>query len=249
MDTSIDSRLARERDYHNQRFADETREAQGKYYAAVKDGAERFDSELHRLARSADILEYGCGNDPKLFSVAATSRSATGIDISDVAVAHAAERAEQAGLANTGFHTMNAEQMTFADNSFDLVFGRGIIHHLDTDRSFAEIARVLRPHGTALFWEPLGHNLLLSLYRVMTPEARTPDEHPLLRADFDLAHRHFGEVALSFFGLTTILSVPFRDTKLGDAILGVASVVDRAMFRIPGMKWQAWHCLMEMRMS
>jgi SAM-dependent methyltransferase len=139
--------------------------------------------------------------------------------------------------------------MTFADNSFDLVFGRGIIHHLDTDRSFAEIARVLRPHGTALFWEPLGHNLLLSLYRGMTPEARTPDEHPLLRADFDLAHRHFGDVALSFFGLTTILSVPFRDTRLGDAILGVASVVDRAMFRIPGMKWQAWYCLMEMRMS
>jgi SAM-dependent methyltransferase len=249
MDTSIDSRLARERDYHNQRFADETREAQGKYYAAVKDGAERFDSELERLSRSADILEYGCGNDPKLFSVAATSGTATGIDISDVAVAHGAERAEKAGLTNVGFHTMNAEQMTFPDNSFDLVFGRGIIHHLDTDRSFAEIARVLRPRGTALFWEPLGHNLLLSLYRGMTPEARTPDEHPLLRGDFNLAHRHFGDVSLSFFGLTTILSVPFRDTRLGDAILGVASVVDRAMFRIPGMKWQAWYCLMEMRMN
>jgi len=247
MDTHIDSRIARERDYHNQRFSDETREAQGKYYAAVKDGAERFDAELNRLARSADILEYGCGGDPKLFSVASISRSATGIDISDIAVAQGGERAAEMGLANVQFYTMNAEQMTFPDNSFDLVFGRGIIHHLDTDRSFAEIARVLRPNGTALFWEPLGHNLLLNLYRGMTPEARTPDEHPLLRTDFYLAHRHFGQVSSSFYGLTTILSVPFRDTRLGDAILGVASVVDRAMFHIPGVKWQAWYCLMEMR--
>ena len=183
----------------------------------------------------------------KLFSVASTSRSATGIDISDIAVAQSTERAVEMGLTNVQFCTMNAEQMTFPDNSFDLVFGRGIIHHLDTDRSFAEIARVLRPNGTALFWEPLGHNLLLNLYRGHDPGRRgRPMSIRFSALSFDLAHRHFGQVSSSFYGLTTILSVPFRDTRLGDAILGVASVVDRAMFHIPGVKWQAWYCLMEL---
>lgn len=247
MDASIAARLERERDYHNQRFAHETREAQGKYYASVKDGAERFDKALARLARSADILEYGCGGDPRLFSVATISRSATGIDISDTAVALATERADRIGLENTRFAAMNAEQMSFPDNSFDLVFGRGIIHHLDIDQCFAEIARVLRPGGTALFWEPLGHNPLLNGYRRITPGVRTPDEHPLLRADFDTARRHFEDVSLAFFGLTSVLSVPFRDTRVGDAILSLTSFVDRGIFRIPGVKWQAWYCLIEMR--
>src|SRR3546814_1101008 len=79
---------------------------------------------------------------------------------------------------------MNAEAMTFPDDSFDLVFGSGIIHHLDIDRAFGEIARVLRPGGRAVFIEPLGLNPAIELYRRFTPSARTPDEHPLLRRDF-----------------------------------------------------------------
>ena len=196
------AKLDRERDYHNHRFANETREDQAKYYAAVKDGAEQFAAQLRlrALSQQADVLEYGCGNIPALFDVATICRSATGIDISDVVVDQGNRRAKALGLSNVHFETMNAEQMTFANDSFDLVFGRGIIHHLDIDRSFEEIARVLRPNGTAMFWEPLGHNLLLKIYRRMTPDARTPDEHPLVRGDFDLACRHFGLVARHFMG-------------------------------------------------
>jgi SAM-dependent methyltransferase len=241
----VDTRLIRERDYHNGRVIQETREAQGKYYAAISKGA-YFENALARLSRSADVLEYGCGNLPILFSVADIARTAIGIDISDLAIDSSTERAAEMGLKNVRFQTMNAEQLTFADASFDLVFGRGIIHHLDTDRSFSEISRVLRPGGTALFWEPLGHNFALNLYRRLTPHARTPDEHPLVRGDFEIAQRHFSQLALSFHGLTTVLSVPWRDTKFGDTILAMTESLDQGLFRVPGVKWQAWHCLMEM---
>jgi SAM-dependent methyltransferase len=242
-----DSHVDREREYHNKRFTEETRLHQGKYYAAIKHGAERFDARLNGLLRGADVLEYGCGDNSKTFDFADRCRTAVGIDISDVAVQHANTRAAHEGLTNLSFEAMNAEEMTFADARFDLVYGRGIIHHLDLRKSFSSIARVLRPTGTALFWEPLGHNVLINGYRKSTPDARTPDEHPLLKHDFDLAKEYFDEVKLSFYGLTTLATVPVRDTWLGDALLQVTAAIDSALFLVPGLKWQAWHCMMELR--
>ncbi|AKH41499.1 SAM-dependent methyltransferase [Altererythrobacter atlanticus] len=237
-------RIASERDFHNDRFSEEVRDAQGKYYASIKHGSRLFSDRVAERVRGADALEYGCGAAIQGPHLARIARTLTGIDISDVAIADAKAAAASAGLANTTYCTMNAEDMTFADNSFDFVFGRGIIHHLDLESSFASIARVLRPGGTALFWEPLGHNPVLNRYRDKTPEARTPDEHPLLRSDFDLAENYFEIAELRFYGLTTILSVPVRDTPLGDAVLKLTSVIDEALFKSP-LRWFAWYTLME----
>jgi ubiquinone/menaquinone biosynthesis C-methylase UbiE len=46
----------------------------------------------------------------------------------------------------------DAEGLPFADESFDLVFGHAVLHHIpDLRRAFAEFARVLAPGGTLLF--------------------------------------------------------------------------------------------------
>ncbi len=46
----------------------------------------------------------------------------------------------------------DAEQLPFADASFDLVFGHAVLHHIpDLERAFAEFARVLAPGGTIVF--------------------------------------------------------------------------------------------------
>jgi len=45
-----------------------------------------------------------------------------------------------------------AERLPFADESFDLVFGHAVLHHLpDLEASFTEFFRVLRPGGTVAF--------------------------------------------------------------------------------------------------
>jgi SAM-dependent methyltransferase len=246
MDLNTAARIDRERVYHNRRAHEETRESQAKYYAAIRDGADEFDNRLNTVAQSADILEYGCGTNSKLFSLARTCRTGVGIDISDAAIQLATTDATALRLTNIRFLAMNAEAMDFPTGSFDVVFGRGIIHHLQTERAFAEIARVLRPGGTALFWEPMGHNILLNTYRRLTPNARTPDEHPLLRSDFEIAQRYFSRVSLRMFGLTSALAVPFRDSAVGEAVLKITGGLDQRVFRIPGMRWQAWYCLMDM---
>jgi ubiquinone/menaquinone biosynthesis C-methylase UbiE len=53
----------------------------------------------------------------------------------------------------------DASELPFEDESFDLVLGHAVLHHLpDLDRAFAEFARVLRPGGTVFFaGEPSRH--------------------------------------------------------------------------------------------
>lgn len=239
-------RIERERAFHNSRFSEEVRDAQGKYYASIKHGAAVFDARVRQLATRADVLEYGCGSAIQGIELAKVAKTLNGIDISDVAIADARAASAALGLTNTAYETMDAENMTFPDATFDLIFGRGIIHHLDLERCFASVSRTLKPGGTALFWEPLGHNPVLNKYRDKTPEARTPDEHPLLKRDFDLAGKFFAQPKLKFYGLTTIASVPIRDTPLGNTVLAITAKIDAAMFQTP-IRWLAWYCSIELR--
>ena len=46
----------------------------------------------------------------------------------------------------------DAESLPFADESFDLVLGHAVLHHIpDLDRAFREFERVLRPGGAIVF--------------------------------------------------------------------------------------------------
>lgn len=245
-------RKSSEREFHNQRYAGEVdpRGGLGKWYAAIG-SAFRAQNELIRQAPvNSKILEYGCA-DGRLSlleeQLAQRFYQFCGIDISDRAIARARETAATIGLTGPRFEVMDAEAMSFAEGEFDLIFGRGIVHHLDLNRCFGEIARVLRPGGQAVFVEPMGHNPALNWYRSRTPELRTPDEHPLLMADFELAKRFFGSIELSFFGLSTLLAVPLQKTKVGASAMKLCEAADSLLLRIPVIRQNAWYVLMQLR--
>jgi len=73
---------------------------------------------------------------------------------------------------------MNAEQMAFADDTFDMVFGHSVLHHTDLRLTRGETYRILKTGGIGVFVEPLGHNPLVNLFRRLTPHWRTPAERP-----------------------------------------------------------------------
>ena len=184
--------VERERAFHDRRYADDPRSATHKYYA-VESGAAAYDAGLHDVAAGSDVLEYGCGGGSKGFDLAARGASVTGIDISPVAIADAEAEASRRGV-DARFVAMDAHRLDFADRSFDVVCGSGILHHLDLGAALPEVARVLRPGGFGLFYEPLGTNPIINLYRRLTPKLRSPDEHPLVPADLDLARASFRRV-------------------------------------------------------
>ncbi len=152
-----------------------------------------------------------------------------------------------ADLPGATFEVMNAEELSFDDESFDAVIGSGIVHHLDMATSMAEFARVLRPGGRALFLEPLGYNPAIELYRRVTPSQRTDDEHPLRRVDVDLMKERFGHVEISYFHLTSLAALAFRSRPSFEAVLGRLEATDRWLFsRVPALGLLAWFCLVEL---
>lgn len=242
-----EDRVERERKFHNDFFSEEeARASQLKYYFALDPLAGHYDALIRQHARSGDVLEYGCGLGTWARSLAKQARSVVGIDLSDVAMQRANEAARRDGISNVHFRAMNAENMSFPDNSFDLVFGSGILHHLDLGKAIAEIHRVLKPGGVAIFQEPLGHNPIINAYRRYTPGARTQDEHPLLRQDFRSIRKVFPRTRVEYFVLSSLACVPFGRNVAGRAVRAILSGFDSILFLTP-LRWWAWYALMLMR--
>jgi SAM-dependent methyltransferase len=242
-----EQRKASEREFHDHRYADETRAGVDKYYAVIRASYEDFRSSVRVVAPGADLLEYGCGAEPHAVVVGGEAASVRGFDISPVAVEQAQTAAREAGLADAEFRVMDGEALDYPDDSFDVVYGSAVIHHLDLDRAFAEIVRVLRPGGRAIFLEPLGHNPAINLYRRRTPALRTPDEHPLTDGDLKLARSFFAATDYRFYHLFSLAAVPFRDTRAFDRLLSGLDAVDRTLFRVvPPARRLAWYAVLEL---
>lgn len=240
----------REVAFHNERFRNESsdeRAALDPWYDAVESGALRQLELILRYGREKSVLELGCADGRfSLLEHPIASRAAQfrGIDISECAIARASASALEAGLRHSSFATMDAEKLTFPDREFDLVFGRGIIHHLCLERAFAEVRRVLRPEGIAVFYEPMGHNPVLNQFRQRTPNLRTPGEHPLLVRDFTLARRYFGVVDVRYYGLTTLGPAALPNGRLRQRALWACEQLDSMLLRVPLLKRNAWFALL-----
>jgi SAM-dependent methyltransferase len=101
-------------------------------------------------ARGKQVLEVGCGNGADGVMFASRGADYTGVDLTQAAVDATREHFAILGLPGR-FQTDNAEQLSFADGSFDIVYSNGVLHHTpDPARTFAEVYRVLRPGGRAI---------------------------------------------------------------------------------------------------
>lgn len=247
-DTSRSDRLERERAFHDDRFAHEHRQAAGKYYA-VDTGRTRY-GDLVRAAAGpgCTVLEYGCGTGSEAFALAAAGAETVGIDISGVGVSEATARARREGV-NARFIQMDAEDLASVDGAFDLVCGSGILHHLDLERAVVEIRRVLKPGGVAVFYEPLGTNPLISLYRRLTPLMRTPDEHPLVPADFDVMRQRFTAVEVEHHTLLALAGAVLRKLpRIGGPLVRALQRADRLLLDHVRLAQRfAWVAVVRMR--
>lgn len=98
-------------------------------------------------AKDKDVLEIGLGIGADATRWAQHARSYTGVDLTAEAVSATQIHFEHLGLKGAILQG-NAEQLALADNSFDIVYSHGVLHHTtDIDSTFREIYRVLRPGG------------------------------------------------------------------------------------------------------
>lgn len=168
--------------------------------------------DLLRDVAGKRVLDYGCGHGMAAVVLVRRGAVVTGIDLSDGYVREARRRAI-ANEVDAEFRQADAERLPFADQSFDAVWGCAILHHLDLRRAGAELRRVLKPGGVAVFCEPWGGNPVLQAARRFLPypgKHRTPDEQPLRADDLDPLRELFPSVTVRGYQLLGMARRLFR---------------------------------------
>lgn len=158
----------------------------------------------------ATILEVGCGRGAGarlILETFAPSRLCA-MDL-DIQMIRKAYRYLCAGeLKKIALHVSDMEDLPFRDQSFDAVFGFGVLHHIPNwRRSISEIARILKPSGVYFIEE---------LYPALYQNAIT--KHLLLHPEHDRFTAQELRTALENRNLP--IEQAIECTRLG--ILGVA---------------------------
>ena len=139
-----------------------------------------FERGRHAAVAAAEriggrILEVGVGTGISLPNYSKDCRLC-GIDISAPMLRKAEERVAELGLTNVeGLWVMDAEQLSFDDNSFDVVVAQYVITTVpNPEATLNEFARVLKPGGEIVLVSRVGAEagLRRSLEHWFQPAAR-----------------------------------------------------------------------------
>lgn len=228
-----------EEDFNKHRYLTSNK----KFYSIARKSQKFVNDFLLENCTGKKVLDYCCGDGGTIFFLAEHGAEAIGIDISDVSILKAKTETSRKKLdKQTFFYVMDAENLGFEDNYFDLIVCNGVLHHLDIKKAYPELARVLKPEGKIICDEPLKYNPVFQLYRRITPHLRTEWEmhHILSKKEIKLAEKYFGKVETKFFHLATLGAVPFRELPGFNFILGLLGTVDSILLKLPILKWLAW---------
>jgi len=137
----------------------ETSFSETKYY-----DVQTYDDEhLQRIISFLDIeegfsvLDLGTGSGFLAFPLADRFPESriTGLDIVPKTLARNMDRVRERNVRNLDFVCYDGIQLPFEDDTFDVIVSRYCLHHFpNIEKSFAEIARVLKPFGQLLISDP-----------------------------------------------------------------------------------------------
>lgn len=194
------------------------------------------------VGRGRRLLEVGCGIGIDTLRLARLGfGDVVGIDLTEVAVEVAADRARREGLDGVRFEVGNAEALPFEDGAFDLVYSFGVLHHTPgIERAVAEVHRVLAPGGTAYVMLYHSRSLVNLVHRAL----RLPYESPKgLRDHCPVVFRFTRTEARRLFGTFDRVRIesayPFTY-----GMRAVTRLVPRAVERRLGRRI-GWHLMIE----
>lgn len=228
-------------------FRQEKWESDAEYLAHGVFSSYQFaDSWLKKhIQKGNSLLDYGCGNGIHSILPAKIGARVTGIDLSKASLAIARDRVKREGVEKqVTFKIMDCEALTFSNNTFDYVFDGGTFSSVDIRKAIPEIARVLKPKGTLIAIETLGHNPLTNLKRkINTLRGKRTSwalNHIIKMDNLSLLTKHFKNVHYKVFHLTSLLAFPFVQYTWGQRLLSILDHIDALLLKIPFLKRYAF---------
>jgi SAM-dependent methyltransferase len=199
------------------------------------------------------VVEYGCGSGWITTELAKKGAILKSFDISAAAIHKTNMNLSILGLEKQcKLQVMAAEFLGYKRDSFDVAIGFAILHHLDLKLSIEELYRILKPNGEAYFAEPLIHNPIIRIYRLLTPFYRTRDERALDFHQIKSLCSKFSEYKYESFYLVSIFSIallyiPFM-RRYYEVLRQYLFKLDRWLFyRFPFLRKYAWYILIYLK--
>jgi SAM-dependent methyltransferase len=201
---------------------------------------EIVDSSRHQNKK---LLEVGCVAVIHLVRLARVGADVTCIDLAERSIDLARQYFAYEGL-EANLQVMDGEAMNFPDDSFDLVYGHGVLQYTaDAAGMIREIHRVLKPGGEAILMVYNKYSWLNALSKLMKVELEHEDA-PVLRkysmGEFKRLLRPFETVRLvpERFPVTSRLHGGLKGALYNRVFVGVFNVLPRALVRPLG-----WHLM------
>ena len=233
----------REKEFHNKLQSKTKGRFENIFYKSLYNINEDFFLHLKKYANQSQILDFGCGAGVFIErTIKYKPKKIVGIDISEVSIDKAKKRAKELGIA-VDYHVDNCEKTKFENNSFDIVYGTGILHHLEFNKCLDEIYRILKSNGSLIFIEPLGTNPLINLYRKLTPNSRSRDEHPLVDKDFEYIRNKFIDINIKYYGFLTLIFSPFYKFPNNSKFFKLLAKLDQVLFKFKIFNILDWSVL------
>jgi SAM-dependent methyltransferase len=179
--------------------------------------------EIARLVPSLPektVCDFGCGYGLTSAFFALRGAQTFALDVSETNVSIAKRTACVNEVADRVFlQVAQGEDTGYPKDSFDLIFGKGVLHHLATAPAAQEMYRILKPGGAAVFFEPFGENKLLEWARrcpLRSSEHRhTRDERNILYSDLTVLASYFDRVTFRETGLVAMAKTLCRKVEVG----------------------------------
>jgi ubiquinone/menaquinone biosynthesis C-methylase UbiE len=197
--------LEKEREFHDQ-WANEIDLSKinvSDYFETSTSPENRFIVEHMGDLNGKYLLDIGCGagENSVYFALKGARCIATDYSPGMLVVAE-----KLAAMNNVKIETnvVDAMNIPYPDNTFDIVYIANTLHHVDTLKCIDEIFRVLKPGGKMCSWDPLRHNPVINVYRRMATDVRTEDEYPLHINIVKHISKKFSDVKHDTFWFSTL---------------------------------------------
>ena len=211
----------------------------------------RFD-KLHYLPRLVDfsafggqqLLEVGCGIGTDLVRFAKGGARVTGVDLAQTAIDLARKNFDLNRVTADALRVANGEVLPYADASFDVVYGHGVIQYTsNAPQLVRECHRVLKPGGTGIFMVYNRVSWLNALSKVMKV-ALEHEDAPVLKkysiAEFRELLKPFAvtRIVPERFPVKSRLHKGWKGVAFNTMFVGTFNALPRSMVRPFG-----WHLM------
>lgn len=187
------------------------------------------------------ILDYGAGDGWNAVCLAKAKARVWAIDISEKGIELTKKKAVANGVSKfVTAEVRNCYRTDFPSNMFDIIYGGGVLHHLDIEAVGKELSRILQPDGVAVFLEPIRETRIMDIIKkVVLFVARrkalevTEDEAPLTSKRISLLKPYFKIINYKYFNVLSSANVLIKSEFLKSLLLWTDYLLIKY---IPGFK-------------